>query len=309
MEEEYESRRVRRWEELDTDILVRIFQKFSVFELTSGLAHVCRGWRAACCDPILWKTLDLSHMRSSFIKIPLEPYVYVERRSDEALTRILKLSMNLSGGNTRTLIFHFNLFLSDDQLTYTAERCPGLRRVVLPAWNRIKKTGICKAIRIWKDLESLTMPSIANPPYLLTEIAKNCKNFKELKIMGPFEVFFANTLITCLPNIKTLSIRCSAIKREALMKILDGLPSLEVLNISHSHLVEYSGWQPQQKVIVRELDKTIMEKTARLKKFLTCMEHKTCVMCQRTESDEGIVRWYKYEEGDWKVDEVSSLHL
>jgi hypothetical protein len=122
MEEEYESRRLRRWEELDTDILVRIFQKFSVFELTSGLAHVCRGWRAACCDPILWKTVDLSNMRSSFIKIPLEPYVYVERRSDEALTRILKLSMNLSGGSTRTLIFHFNLFLSDDQLTYTAER-------------------------------------------------------------------------------------------------------------------------------------------------------------------------------------------
>ncbi|KAF3599154.1 hypothetical protein F2Q69_00035867 [Brassica cretica] len=309
MEEGYESRRGSRWEELDTDILVRIFQKFSIFELTSGLAHVCSLWRAACCDPILWKTLDLSHMRSSFIKIPLEPYVYVERRSDEALTRILKLSMNLSGGNTRALVFHFNLFLSDDQLTYTAERCPRLRRIVLPAWNRIKKTGICKAIRIWKDLESLTMPSIANPPYLLTEIAKNCKNFKELKIMGPFEIFFANTLITYLPNLKTLSLRCSAIKREALIKILDGLPDLEVLNISHSYLVEYSVWQPQQKVIVRELDKTILEKASRLKRFLTCMEHETCVMCQRTENDEGIVRWYKYEEGEWKVDEVSSLHL
>nr|VDC66430.1 unnamed protein product [Brassica rapa] len=33
MEEEYESRRLRRWEELDTDILVSIFHKFSVFEL------------------------------------------------------------------------------------------------------------------------------------------------------------------------------------------------------------------------------------------------------------------------------------
>ncbi|CAN7021907.1 unnamed protein product [Brassica rapa subsp. trilocularis] len=118
MEEEYESRRLRRWEELDTDILVKIFHKFSVFEL----ARVCSVWRTVCCDPILWKTLDLSHMRSSFIKIPLEPYVYVERRSDESLTRILKLSVNLSGGNTRTLAFHFNLFLSDDQLTYTAER-------------------------------------------------------------------------------------------------------------------------------------------------------------------------------------------
>lgn len=153
------------------------------------------------------------------------------------------------------------------------------------------------------------MPSIANPPYLLAEIAKNCKNFKELKIMGPFEIFFANTLITYLPNLKTLSLRCSAIKREALIKILDGLPDLEVLNISHSYLVEYSVWQPQQKVIVRELDKTILEKASRLKRFLTCMEHQTCVMCQRTENDEGIVRWYKYEEGEWKVDEVSSLHL
>lgn len=118
MEEEYESRRLRKWEELDADILVKIFHKFTVFEL----ARVCSVWRTVCCDPILWKTLDLSHMRSSFIKIPLEPYVYVERRSDEALTRILKLSMNLSGGNTRALVFHFNLFLSDDQLTYTAER-------------------------------------------------------------------------------------------------------------------------------------------------------------------------------------------
>ncbi|XP_009149787.1 F-box/LRR-repeat protein At3g48880 [Brassica rapa] len=305
MEEEYESRRMRRWEELDTDILVKIFHKFSVFEL----ARVCSVWRTACCHPILWKTLDLSHMRSSFIKIPLEPYVYVERRSDESLTRILKLSMNLSGGNTRTLAFHFNLFLSDDQLTYTAERCPGLRRLVLPAWNRIKMTGICKAIRIWKDLESLTMPSIANPPYLFTEIANNCSNFKELKIMGPFEIFFADTLISCLPHLKTLILRCSSINREALIKILDGLKDLEVLNISHSYLVELSGWQPQKKVIVRELDEVILEKASRLKRFLTCMEHETCIMCQRTENDEGIVRWYKYEEDDWKVDEVSSLHL
>ncbi|CAH8392182.1 unnamed protein product [Eruca vesicaria subsp. sativa] len=295
MEDEYESRTLRRRVELDTDILVRIFHKFTIFEL-AHLTRVCKAWRTACCDPILWKTLDLSHMRSTFIKTPMEPYVYVERRSDVALTRILKFSMKLSGGNTRTLVFHFNLFLSDDQLTYTAERCPGLRRIVLPAWNRIKKTGICKAIRLWKNLESLTMPRIANPLYLLTEIAKNCKNFKELKIMGPFEIVFADTIISCLPNLKTLSLRCSAIKREALIKILDGLPNLEVLNISHSYLVEFSAGQPQQKVIVRELDEVILKKASRLKRFLTCMEHETCVMCRRTEIDEGIVRWYHYKK-------------
>lgn len=113
---------VRRWEDLDTDILMRIFESFDIFELTSGIAHVCSSWRFACCDPILWKTLDLSELTSNFIQTPLEPYVYVHGRSDKMLTRILKTSLNLSRGNTQTVIFHFNLYVSDEQLTYTAER-------------------------------------------------------------------------------------------------------------------------------------------------------------------------------------------
>ncbi|XP_004308096.1 PREDICTED: F-box/LRR-repeat protein At3g48880-like isoform X1 [Fragaria vesca subsp. vesca] len=295
----------RRWEDLDTDILVKIFQSFDVFELTSGIAHVCSGWRLACCDPLLWMTLDLSMMKSNFIKIPLEPYVYVDGRSDKLLTRLLKISMSLSRGNITTLIFHFNLYVSDDQLTYTAERSPKLKRLVLPAWNRIKKTGICKAISCWKELESLTMPSIANPPYFIDEIAKNCKNFKELKIMGPCDIFFASTLVAYLPNLKVLSLRCSMLLREALIMILEGLPHLEVLNISHCLLVDVTP-PPVTKRVLREIDPFILEKASRLRRFLTCMQD-TCVMCQRTKTDEGILRWYKYEEGLWQEDEVSSL--
>lgn len=111
-----------KWEELDIDILVKIFQRFDVFELTSGIGHICSTWRLAACDPLLWKTLDLSMLRSNFIKIPLEPYVYVDGRSDKQLTRLLKIALNLSRGSITTLIFHFNLYVSDDQLTYTAER-------------------------------------------------------------------------------------------------------------------------------------------------------------------------------------------
>lgn len=297
----------RRWEDLDTDILVKIFQSFDILELTSGIAHVCSAWRMACCDPLLWKTLDLSMMKSNFIKIPLEPYVYVDGRSDKILTRLLKISMSLSRGNITTLIFHFNLFVSDEQLTYTAERCPQLRRLVLPAWNRIKKTGICKAIRAWKDLESLTMPGIANPPYLMEEISKNCKNFRELKIMGPCDKFFASTLATFLPTLKVLSLRCSMLYKEALIIVLDSLPHLEVLNISHCLLIEVLP-PPGPKKVVSEIDQSIIEKASRLREFLTCMND-LCTMCQRTKIDEGLMRWYRYEEGLWKADEVSSLAL
>lgn len=113
---------MKSWKDLDTDILVKIFQSFDIFELISGIAHVCSAWRMACCDPLLWKTLDLSMLKSNFIKIPLEPYVYVDGRSDRELSRVLKISLSLSRGNILTLIFHFNLYVSDDQLTYTAER-------------------------------------------------------------------------------------------------------------------------------------------------------------------------------------------
>ncbi|XP_062120444.1 F-box/LRR-repeat protein At3g48880 [Humulus lupulus] len=306
MEENYSAS--RRWEDLDTDILVKIFQSFDIFELTKGIAHVCSAWRLACCDPLLWKTLDLSMLKSNFIKIPLEPYVYVDGRSDKILTRVLKISLSLSRGSILTLIFHFNLYVSDEQLTYTAERCPKLKRLVLPAWNRIKKTGICKAIRSWTDLESLTMPSIANPPYFMEEISSNCKNFSELKIMGPCDMLCASTLVRCLPKLKVLSLRCSMLNKDALIMILDGLQHLEVLNISHCLLIEVPP-PPAAKRIVKELDHLILEKASRLREFLTCMEEDTCLMCQRTKSDEGLMRWYKYEEGLWKADEVSSLAL
>ncbi|KAJ8554453.1 hypothetical protein K7X08_025131 [Anisodus acutangulus] len=296
---------VRRWEDLDIDILVKIFQSFDLFELTSGLAQVCSAWRLACSDQLLWKTLDLSVLKSNFIKIPLEPYVYVDCQSDTTLTRLLKICLNLSRGNILTLIFHYNLYVSDNQLTYTAERCPRLKRLVMPAWNRIKKTGICRAIRIWEDLESLTMPSIANPPYVMEEIARNCKKFAELKIMGPCDMLFANTLVEFLPNLKVLSVRCTMLSKPVLIIILDELKKLEVLNISHCLITEVP---PAPKKILTKLDESILEKASRLRKFITCMSD-SCIMCQRTRNDEGLMRWYKYEEDLWKVDEVRSLAI
>ncbi|XP_075484863.1 F-box/LRR-repeat protein At3g48880-like isoform X1 [Primulina tabacum] len=298
---------LRTWEDMNHDILVKIFRTLDIFDLISGIGQVCSMWRLAACDPLLWRNLDLSMLKSNFIKIPLEPYVYVDGRSDKTLTRVLKISLNLSRGNILTLIFHYNLYISNDLLTYTAERCPRLKRLIMPAWNRIKEAGICHAIHIWKDLESLTMPSISNPPVLMEEISENCKNFSELKIMGPFDVCFTSTLVAFLPKLKVLSLRCSMILKDALVIILDGLKGLEVLNISHCLLVDVPP-PPAPRNVLRKLDSTIFERTGKLKKFISCMND-SCVMCQRTKNDEGLMRWYKYVEDLWKVDEVRSLAI
>lgn len=180
-------------------------------------------------------------------------------------------------------------------------RCPNLRRLVLPAWNRIKEKSICNALSFCKNLESLTMPSIPNPFLVFSSIWKNCKNFRELKVMGPIELFFVQNIVQLLPKLKVLSLRCTAIHQDVLIEILDRMKSLEVLNISHSYIL----------VPKNEVEwSTIVKKASKLKRFMTCKgPAETCVMCQRTWKDEGIMWWYKYEEGLWKADEVSSLHL
>ncbi|KAH0707306.1 hypothetical protein KY290_010454 [Solanum tuberosum] len=282
---------VRRWEDLDNDILLKILTFFDRFELSAGVAH---------------KTLDLSVLKSNFIK-RRESRTYMWTQSDKTLTCLLKICLNLSCGNILTLIFHYNLYVCNDQLTYTAERCPRLKRLVMPAWNRIEKTGICRAIRMWEDLESLMMPSIVNPPFVMEEIAMSCKIFAELKILGPCDMLFASTLVSFLPNLKVLSVRCTVLSKSVLVTILDGLKKLEVLNISNCIVIEDLP-PPAPKKILTELDELILEKASRLCKFLTCMSD-SCIMCQRTRNDEGLMRWYKYEEGLWKVDEVRSLAI
>jgi hypothetical protein len=164
------------------------------------------------------------------------------------------------------------------------------------------------AIKVWKDLVSMTMPSIRNPAYVFYTISMHCKNFRELKVMGCVDLHFVSLLTKYLPNLKVLSLRCSGLSKEALNFILDEFKHLEVLNISHSCYVEpcedpYDGYK-----YIGEIDPIIMEKTSRLREFHMCMKE-SCIMCKRTRDDDGYLRWYKYEEGSWKEDEVSSLAL
>ncbi|KAF6133937.1 hypothetical protein GIB67_040701 [Kingdonia uniflora] len=304
---------IRRWEDMELDILVKIFMSFDIYELTSGVSRVCSSWRLACCDPILWKTLDLGLLRSNFIKIPSPPYVWVDAPSDKRLMQLLKIALGLSRGSTTSLIFHFNLYLRDEHLIYAAERyfttygkrCPQLKRLVLPAWNRITKVRICDAVSKWENLESLTMPSIGTPGYIMEKIGACCKNFTQLKVMGPCDVSFATAIANHIPNLKVLSLRCSMLHKEALVIILEQLQQLEVLNISHCLLVEVPPL-PASKKVFRELDLTIIEKSLRLKQFFTCQDD-LCLLCQLTIADDGLLRWYKYEESLWRADEISSL--
>ncbi|KAG0484361.1 hypothetical protein HPP92_008440 [Vanilla planifolia] len=82
---------------------------------------------------------------------------------------------------------------------------------------------------------------------------------------------------------------------------------LEVLNISHCLFLD--GLAPTgKKKFSREIDGDIWSKAAKLREFLHC-QSSSCVACDRINRDEGLMRWYKYEDSFWRQDEVGSLSL
>ncbi|KAK4737110.1 hypothetical protein R3W88_000807 [Solanum pinnatisectum] len=148
-------------------------------------------------------------MPSNFIRISIPSYVFVDTPSREKLTCILKICLNLSHGNILTLIFHYNLYVDNNQLTYTAKRCPRLKRLVMPSWEKLDKQTICSAFHEWKDVESLTMPSLEKPAYVIEKIGRSCKKISKLKIMTPCDILFAYALVSFLTNLNVLSVRCT----------------------------------------------------------------------------------------------------
>ncbi|XP_068334994.1 F-box/LRR-repeat protein At3g48880-like [Pyrus communis] len=144
----------RRWGDMEPDILSEIFKRLGrISDLTSAIVYVrcsavCSTWRSVILDysSRVFTTLDLLRMKIDFIPSQYKPYVYVTSKSDLALSHVLKVSLGFSMGNITSLLFNRNLYVPDHLLIYEAERCPKLRRLVLPDWNRITKTGMCKAL-------------------------------------------------------------------------------------------------------------------------------------------------------------------
>ncbi|KAL5718409.1 hypothetical protein ACHQM5_011314 [Ranunculus cassubicifolius] len=295
----------RKWEDMEFDVLVRIFLSFNIVEIASTVSRVCRSWRLACCDPLLWKTTDFTVIQSNYIKIPAPPYVWVADAFDKEFMKTIMIVMGLSSGNAKRLVFHFDLYLKDEQLIYVSERSPHLKELVLPAWNRITKGGICKAIRNWGELESLVMPSIRDPAYILEEISLNCKNFTQLKVMGTLDIMFATKIIKYVPKLKRLSLRCCKLNKDALIMIMENLECLEILNISHCLFVNERPF-PGGKQLLRKVDTDVFVIAARLHNFYTCQD-KLCVVCSQMMTDEGCLRWYRCEEGEWRKDEICSF--
>ncbi|KAK1379560.1 hypothetical protein POM88_026304 [Heracleum sosnowskyi] len=97
---------------------------------------------------------------------------------------------------------------------------------------------------------------------------------------------------------------------KALVIILDRLEHLEVLNISHYHIVEVPPLLARKRIILRKINDSILQKASHLRQFFACLND-SCIICQRSRADEGLMRNGSCImcRNAWKADEVQSLAL
>ncbi|KAF2313264.1 hypothetical protein GH714_010074 [Hevea brasiliensis] len=149
----------RKWANMNYDILVKIFMMPSTMDLVSSISLVCPSWRAECCHPMLCHTLDLARLNYS-VDNPRDLCASLDNWPRLSLAQALDSALILSGTNVMRLIFHLRAHITDERLIFAAERCPMLKRLVLPAWNHTSANGFCAAIQ---KLEELSLLMDFNP--------------------------------------------------------------------------------------------------------------------------------------------------
>ncbi|KAL5718926.1 hypothetical protein ACHQM5_011777 [Ranunculus cassubicifolius] len=100
---------VRKWQYLQGDCLVKIFQKLGIEAMMKAVPFVCKSWYKTSLDPLCWKYLIFSY---------------------EFPTQGMKTLVDRSCGTAVELVF--GTHLRHDDFIYISKRCPKVNVVRLP---------------------------------------------------------------------------------------------------------------------------------------------------------------------------------
>ncbi|KAF5205529.1 F-box/LRR-repeat protein [Thalictrum thalictroides] len=233
---------VRKWEDLNIDCLLNIFERVGLNPLIFDLPFVCKSWYKASRDPYCWKILDFTCI--SFEQRYFESIIFVNGQppaDDDArwclFTKfVIKFAADHSCGIATTVVFHHHLFYNI--LQYPLERCPAVKNLILPHYCipnlsiRDELKDIPKLIHKWKDLESLSLSCYSHFTAILAQIQIHCKKLVSLTTSYYIGTRQASAIVTFVPNIKHLVLRSCFLPRKNLIRILSGCRELELLDVT-----------------------------------------------------------------------------
>ncbi|EFH50958.1 hypothetical protein ARALYDRAFT_352228 [Arabidopsis lyrata subsp. lyrata] len=300
------SRKVPRWENMDRDILAKIFEMLNVVDITMGASRVCVTWFLVAHQKSLWKTINLANLQLADFKHPrLQNLRFESQNVIEGLhnpRRVLLEITKFSGTAPTNLFFNFYSFIEDEDLIIAFERMPNIRKLVLSQWCNISENAYQLAFSQWKNLHTL----IISPHFFLKGMVKcvrvvgeNCTNLTNLKLSGHVDKYLTEEIVRYLPKLKRVSMRCCVIDSvQEVSLFITCLQNLTILNLSHcvlKTLVKGSLFEESFiKIATRKIDTLIM-----------CSK----VGCRLCEDRSRALESDAFYEKHWRNDEIKELEF
>ncbi|XP_062028893.1 F-box/LRR-repeat protein At3g48880-like [Rosa rugosa] len=223
---------------------------------------------SVCCS---WREVSSNTRLWKTIDLTkVDSEIFLQSRSGHIAMGILNAVFS-RGKDVTCLVFNYYFYMRNSYLIHVSQRILNLKRLVLPV------------------------------------IGKHCNKFAEMKLMCDFYEEYAEAVAAYIPNLKVLSLRCAEVSRGAVLHILNEMNHLQVLNLSHSYIVDHAPTPNRCIVVLRELDQMVIEAASWLKKFLFSRSRLYCNICRLQLSMNGVLMRCRYEERVWRMDEVSSL--
>ncbi|XP_042509278.1 F-box/LRR-repeat protein At3g48880-like [Macadamia integrifolia] len=272
----------RRWEELNEDCLVIVFERVGLESLIFDVPLVCKLWYKATLNPHCWTNLDFStsFLMSAMLRFsqPMDVNNFSSILSD-VLINFLKIAVKRSCGSATKLALP--ACCTPGALQYVSEEFPSLRVLDMGTelWdygNWGDKTINCSDLNLlhhkciellthhlrkfvskWEDLEHLSLLLIPKDSFkdILTQISLSCKNFVGLSTTGSVYTEEAIAIATALPKIRYLRLSRSTLPKNSLKIILDGCEDLVLLDARNC-------------IHFEEDDKEILEIASHIKTFM-----------------------------------------
>ncbi|CAH2051684.1 unnamed protein product [Thlaspi arvense] len=120
-------RKVPRWENMDRDILAKIFEKLNVIDVTMGVSRVCISWFLVSHQKSLLKTIELAYLQHVDLNHP-------RLKHSRVLIEIAKFCSTVPTG----LFFNIYSCVEDKDLIIAAERIPNIKKIALPRWGNVR---------------------------------------------------------------------------------------------------------------------------------------------------------------------------
>ncbi|KAK6912193.1 hypothetical protein RJ641_024286, partial [Dillenia turbinata] len=230
----------RKWEDMEMDCLVKVFEKLEIDDLTLGVPFVCKSWYKATLSSQCWKTLDFSKLNFG----PFGPFARrfnLEYHIDIfSVTGLLKFALNRGRRSVLELLLPSTGTIED--LIYTADECPCLKSLGLPVMllkemplTILKDEDMSQFLGLfakWRDLEYVHVREAHSyTKELYHQISLHCKKFDGIKKRGLMDDEEALAIVNFLPTLKHLTVTSAFLTRKNLVTILQGCKGLEELVI------------------------------------------------------------------------------